>query len=439
VLPQKLDLIKDHELISKHKKNHPKDLDFHVPEMSISDTKLKLDSILFVMDSYFYKEIFTYNSNGSLLADLWQYYNNEAWFNALIFTYTYDEYGNRLTRLRQVPVDDTNWISSSLFTHTYGVNNNEQSILYQTWKDNAWLNDSFITYTYDANDNKQTEKTQKWEDNLWTNYRLNSYSYDNNGNCLTYLVQHWQNNAWGNSSMHDYTFDGSGNLTTDLDKGWNDNNWENMWIYNYTYDNNGNKLRLFEERWINGEWVNLLIYTYTYDQNNNRTIELNQRWANNEWTNYTKKEFAFNGKVVNATALEWKDSYWDESSENQDLEVILGGYNLYIIWARTAEFYYSDITGVESNELDLYNFPLDCYPNPALNKINIKVDIDQYSSNTILGLYNQYGQKIKSIYIEPSQIWTNISFSLEELPSGIYFIRLDNGMQIITQKIIHAK
>lgn len=76
----------------------------------------------------------------------------------------------------------------------------------------------------------------------------------------------------------------------------------------------------------------------------------------------------------------------------------------------------------------LLNFNI--YPNPATNEINIL--IDEINHNTKVSIYNLQGQLILEKAIKSSQSKVNIS----TFSKGIYFVKIANGSDVKTEKLV---
>jgi len=86
-----------------------------------------------------------------------------------------------------------------------------------------------------------------------------------------------------------------------------------------------------------------------------------------------------------------------------------------------------------------HNFQLLCYPIPAKQSMTIKFSLPQESFTT-LKLYNVSGQLIKTLSSGKKLAGTyQIDWNTKELPSGIYFLRLETEKQSFTRRIVIVK
>ena len=68
------------------------------------------------------------------------------------------------------------------------------------------------------------------------------------------------------------------------------------------------------------------------------------------------------------------------------------------------------------NETTEINNTLKIYPNPTNDFINIEID-EEHSNDFIVSIYNSLGIKVR-------ETWNENTISVEDLPSGIYFINV---------------
>ena len=68
-------------------------------------------------------------------------------------------------------------------------------------------------------------------------------------------------------------------------------------------------------------------------------------------------------------------------------------------------------------------------PNPTANTLNINYHLPQQFPFAVFELYNNIGQKV--LYKITTQTNTQISLSVADIPSGIYFYRFANNNNLI--------
>jgi hypothetical protein len=108
-------------------------------------------------------------------------------------------------------------------------------------------------------------------------------------------------------------------------------------------------------------------------------------------------------------------------------------------------FYSISSTGNEDNTGAVVQTAVTgCYPNPFSASSNISYSLSK-AGHTVLDVYNIKGQQVKSILNETKKAgsyeatWNGDSDSGEIPASGIYFIRLQNGGETQTAKVLYQK
>ncbi len=124
-------------------------------------------------------------------------------------------------------------------------------------------------------------------------------------------------------------------------------------------------------------------------------------------------------------------------------------YSIFVITntnATTATYNY--VTTFVANEDNTQSAPavstLNCYPNPFSSTVNINYSLKN-TGHTTLNIYNTKGQLVRKLIDESKSAnqyeatWSGDSDADKSLPSGIYFIRLQNGSETKVQKVLLLK
>ena len=376
---------------------------------------------------------YSYDDNGYLLNELIQRIGHKD----KQYTYTYDNKGNMLTELCKVFENDS-WVSFSSKMYTYDSIGNRLTCVMSDRGSNFLVPASLNTYTYDANGNIIIDLSQYWGYCVWENSMLTTYTYDSSGNELTYLRQTWNDSIWVNSILETYTYDTIGNKLTYLYEQFANDTCYRKYLSTYGYDANGNKISYLYQQWKNNKWMNLQLIAYIYDNYGNLQTYLHQYYGNGTWVNNKKEEYIFMEGQIIATAYEWDGNNWIQPN-TATLSINMGGEIMFTYSAISLELYYSDISGIEDPQTNSENSPILCYPNPVTDQINIKIDPAWQAKNYQLELFSQTGQKVKSFKIS-SNIGSSIApIKVDNVPPGLYLLRIEAGKQIFSQKIIISK
>jgi hypothetical protein len=95
-------------------------------------------------------------------------------------------------------------------------------------------------------------------------------------------------------------------------------------------------------------------------------------------------------------------------------------------------------TGIYEKTFSSRNL-FETFPNPAKDKITIKVD-DTLDDRAVISIYNSFGQRVNYIIhygLEDGKHQFEINSSTYK--AGIYYVKLETGLQMEVQKIIIVK
>jgi hypothetical protein len=107
-----------------------------------------------------------------------------------------------------------------------------------------------------------------------------------------------------------------------------------------------------------------------------------------------------------------------------------------LLMARIAEFFELLSVDVDEPVPTINNVSMEIYPNPVSEISNIQYTIHN-TQLVRVGLYDINGQEVQRLVNETKvQGQHSIQLDVSELPSGIYFIRLNTGSDIISKKVL---
>jgi len=162
--------------------------------------------------------IYTYDNHGRVLSVLDLELSYGTWqFNYIILN-SYDSYGNLIND--SLLYSNLHYgMDSYTRDFTYDTNGNlltEITQRYNNYYLYCWQVDNRLTYTYDTNGYLLMEFTEGWDsqNSLWKNSYMYTYTNDLNGNVLIYLTELWnsQNNGWVYNQRYTYTYDTNDSL-----------------------------------------------------------------------------------------------------------------------------------------------------------------------------------------------------------------------------------
>jgi len=367
-----------------------------------------------------------------------------VWLNTERITNTYDSTGNRLTELHEQYYFQTDiWEAMYRFTYTYNQYNNLSLKLYETWSGIKWEYYNKLSYTYDNSNNLIFELEEDWLYNGWVSSYRDSYTYDNSDNQLLRLTEYWINNTWRNYNRFTNTYDLSGNCLTELWELWcvNCDKWGNYsWDF-YTYDSLGNYLTDLNQQWSNNAWEDMNRWTYSYDNDNNRYTILYEAKENNNWTVGEKQIYTYdnNRNTTRAESYWWHNESWIPAATYH--KIYFNHNQEYLIFdAAVVTIDYSSFTDVAKEDIKGFSFNLSQnYPNPFNPSTTISYSLLS-GANIKLNVYNTLGQEVKMLENGFKNAGSySINFNATDLPSGIYFYKLEAGHFTQVKKMIVIK
>ncbi len=195
------------------------------------------------------REIYTYDSNDSLLQDLTQTGSDTTWINSFQKLYTYDSFGNNTIKKQQ------NWISSAwvdYITDSFTFDNFNRPISHSTFT----LIGYRTLYAYNSLGQDTNEVTQNFDtSNGWINNRRTDFYYNINGSKDFLISFGWVASAWDTSSRTLYTYSGIDNDSMILQV--NDTTWINQNLTLYDYSPFHQIIHTFQLNWQDTAWIYL--------------------------------------------------------------------------------------------------------------------------------------------------------------------------------------
>ena len=210
---------------------------------------------------------------------------------------------------------------------------------------------------------------------------------------LNEFWQSWSNSNWMWIGKYSYSYDEHFNLELKLWQVWDDSTWVNGNIYFYTYDGSNKLIEKLFQIWNDSIFVNTEKESYSYDVNYNKLELLHQNWNGSEWINFDKYSY----------------SYIPITSINENLSSV-NSYSL-------------------SNN----------YPNPFNPTTNIQYSISRRQFVS-LKVYDILGIEIETLVNEEKSAGNyELNWNAANLPSGVYFYRLQAGDFVQTRKMTLLK
>lgn len=320
------------------------------------------------------------------LPDSWKY--NDRW------EFSYDENGNLLEKKYAIFDNGTNqnWRYIDRYTYAYDVENcMREEINYGIdFYDQTWHPSYKSEYEYNINKLPTLANKFHWvsETSQWDLIGKDVFTHDNSGRLITDLYVIWDDTQelWINSSKIENTYL-TGNFPLErINLTWDSN--INDWVPIRKTRIERNELDLvllsLESIWstdtitCRGAWRNLIQEEYTYDEFRNNLSSNHQTWD-----------------TINEV---WQLDWFSTQHYSQHI----------LIDVHTS----SEISSIE------------LYPNPVIETLNIK----GLTESGLVQIYDISGKLVLNTSTAMNRI------DISRLPSGIYFLTLQNGIAIRFEK-----
>ncbi len=251
------------------------------------------------------------------------------------------------------------------------------------------------TFVYDANNNIVSVEDKVSDHGSGTQYNneRKSYTYEN-GDVATYTLEKWDANtsAWAKNKRWEYTYNAK-LLVSAIEYNWNGSSWEQ-------YDK----------------------ILYTYNNANNKTSETKQVWNGSIFVNESREIWAYNdfGLLKSITTEDWQNNTWVNKAGNTEVR-----------------YYYEYYSPTKVGETKLNTASLSMYPVPAVNTVNIKLDMGA-SASVAFAISDMYGRVVKQ-WNESNTSFYQGQVDISSLAAGNYMLTVNDGKETLSQKFTVAK
>lgn len=382
----------------------------------------------------------TYDEFGNLLTSTWQKWENGGWVNTIKSIYTYTTNRKVLTYIGQ-QWNGSSWVNQNKTTNSYDVSGNAVAVLMETWLSGNWTNVSYELYTYDSSNNRLTGSRQVWINGGWLNDQQYTWTYNANNSMLTSIIENWSNGEWAFFYKETYVYNTSNQAIQITGQLWTGSVWAFSEKFTYTYNSLGFVTMAVGELWENNQWVFYERGQFGHNNFGGIQSSLRELWSANNWmnTNLTNYNYDANGNALICDLYFWDGNVW---IQNQDGVMRL--YYSYSINTKDVTGYkalasYTSIqVGIPDSEMENKQ-TLTLSPNPANDKVILHFELLN-DVETEINIFNNAGVKVREVLKQKmNKGINNITVAVNDLPSGMYMVRLTAGNQTKHVKLLITK
>ena len=363
------------------------------------------------------------------------------------------------------------WVFDNKHIYTYNFNGKNTFDTYSEWDKygTKWKNYSKSEYNYDSNDNTTTYTDYNWYEstNEWLADNKTEYNYNANGKDTLDIGFYWvdYDSLWGKDNKTEKAYDTKGNLILSIDYKYMFNYKYYQWRWSknskseYTYDENGNKTLLKAYMWDNdsNNWKITDKIEYNNDANGNDTMYIyysaNDTSSGLEIVYKVVNTFDANKNNTSGTCFLWNgsDSQWIgaikweytfdnlyaylpydfsvDNFKNRIIHATVYRYNgLDWFFDSKINFYYSSIDNTVIHDNYTSN-DISVFPNPATDLVTFNLNV--FANYFTIEIFDYLGRKMIN-----QKLQNNLPVSVQNLPGGLYFYKLNDGKKLYTGKLL---
>ncbi len=342
--------------------------------------------------------LWSYDDQGLLEQQVYQTGLVSEWFNEWRHLFSYDSSSRLIDRTLQV-LNNSTWEDREQLFYVYDAEDRLSVEVHRTWVVDYWLNDFRMVYDYGLNNALVSSQVQLWnyDDDIWMPDSLHSFELNSNDDRTEWLIQVWDGSQWLSLQRTTYSYAESNELISEIDQVWLGHDWYNVEKRLHTWDDNGFEVLLRHQDWDYDAavWYDSKRKLKTYDVDGNQLTAVFQNWGEDE--------------------LEWINDWryqWTYPTSSTWVNLLPEKFHL------------------EHN-----------FPNPFNPSTSIRFTLNE-QARIRLDVFDVKGQKVKTLQngVHPAGRyafeWNGIDQWGQELPTGVYFCRLQAGSHKQTIKMI---
>jgi hypothetical protein len=415
------------------------------------------------------REVMEFNEQNQHIRTTLMSWQDSVWLDVRHYLYSYDENGEITESLHQT-WDDSLWTNVQRELYTYDNAQNLTEYLEQAWDDSVWTNLYQSLFEYTALSMTVTE--QDWEEESWENSARLFIEYDTHGREIIFQVEIWDFDAedWVYYFKVERIYDRWGNQTDIIYSEWNGSEWQYeekiswnwsplyTWLQTLIFSDGGieTELSLGMHASASDAYDDILdqyappappageLDAHFTILGEDYIRDVRSRGAASPIT----WEISFDGNEEAGLTFTWDNTGFPEngsfSLQKTDGTVILDmkesdSYTHSVGESKTLQIVYTfePVSTVENVAARFRLFPN--YPNPFNPQTTISWELPE-AGPVELNIFSITGQKIATLISETQDAGIHqVTFSAQNLSTGVYFYQLKAGHKTQVQKMVYLK
>jgi hypothetical protein len=391
----------------------------------------------------------TFTSTGKFISEYVEQYLLGAFRSMSRWSVEYNDAGDLVSSLSE----RGNWVlepvGRSLFT--YVSPGKMATEIAQSWS-GGWSNTARSSYTWNTMGQETGSVYEQWIGGKWDTTRVTEISHSSGAlHEETYRTRSKGDGSWRDSSWAHLVMDDARTIRFAEQKSWS--NGMLTWAERITgsFDLQGRITRSETEMLIQGTLTPIRRVTYTYDASGNLLERVADAYDAGLWHPTWKCTSSYDGSgnILTSKSYAWGSEAWIPSTGAENLVVDMalsitdasGNFKQFVHFSALTFSYGNDPTDVPIDPAGLpRNWELaQNFPNPFNPSTTIRYALPERSHVT-LKVYDALGQQVAILVNgEKPQGYHEVTFEARNLPTGVYFYRMQAGSYTETKKLLLAR
>ena len=259
-----------------------------------------------------------YRNNIDFNTKTTQVWWDSAWHNKWQWLKSYDDSGY-LTESEFYKFRNDEWSLLGNVSFTNNDSGEPISRIRQVYWDGSFYNRSSHEYNYNDSGDLTQDTRLKWHDDSWHNRSQTELQYED-GLCVNNTYYRWQDSTWANRYLQEISYNDNGDRDVKIGYKWTDSGWTERHKTEYSFDDNGDLSQKMFSKWTDAGWVTRARLSVTRDDSYNPVeILLEKVDSTDTWNNVALRENAFSddGMIMETVKYRWHDDQWRPRKRNE--------------------------------------------------------------------------------------------------------------------------